>query len=89
MPITIDLAPEAQAIFQMEATARGLRVEEHLQQLMEGLVTDENRMTSAHRPRASLDEFERDMERFSEGTESLPPLSDEDLTREAMYADHD
>jgi hypothetical protein len=39
--------------------------------------------------RASLAEFEQDLDLFSEGTETLSELTAADLSREAMYADHD
>lgn len=87
MQITIDVAPETQSALQQQAQARGLRLEEHLRQMVEQI--GRQQYGAAAGSRASLAEFERDLNLFSEGTETLPELTAAALTREAMYADHD
>jgi hypothetical protein len=37
----------------------------------------------------TLAELDRDLDAFSEGTEALPVLSPEALSRASMYEDHD
>lgn len=88
MQVTIDLAPETQSVLLEQAQARGLRLEEHLQQIVEQIGRQQVPVATAG-SRATLPEFERDLDFFSEGTETLPALTAADLSREAMYADHD
>lgn len=83
MNVVLDLAPEIAATMQAQAAARGLRLEEYLCKLAEQATA------GSVRHRVSQEEFERDLDAFSEGTEGLPALSDADLSRAAMYADHD
>jgi hypothetical protein len=40
------------------------------------------------RRRPTLKEFEADLEAIAEGTDDIPVLSPEALTREAIYGDH-
>lgn len=89
MRITVDLSPETQAQFDLQARLRGLPTREYLRQVLEELGARSVPQAAASQPRASQDEFERALDEFSEGTESLPAVTEWDLTREAMYADHD
>ena len=83
MQITIDLEPEAEVALRARAIARGLGIEDYVRSLIEQAGGETKPQ------RASMEEFERDLDRFSEGTEGLPVLSHEDLSREALYSDHD
>lgn len=87
MQITIDLEPETEAAVRAQAAARGVEIEEYVRSLMKQWSVAAP--GEAAPERVSLEEFERDWDLFSEGTEGLPVLSDEDLSREAMYSDHD
>jgi hypothetical protein len=83
MSITIELDSHTEELLRAQASARGVPVEDYLRSVAEQVAM------GAMVRRASLEEFERDLDAFSEGTEHLPVLSAAALTREAMYQDHD
>ena len=83
MRITINLDPETEVAVRAQAAVRGIPVADYVQSLVE------QTHAGIERPRFSLEEFERDMDLLSEGTEGLPVLPDEALSREAMHSDHD
>jgi hypothetical protein len=91
MQITINLEPEMQAAFQKEADAAGLRFEAYLQVLLQRAFHNKSLISDAETrsQKPSPEEFERDWAAFSEPIEGLPPVRDEDLSREVIYADHD
>lgn len=83
MQITIELEPETEAVVRQQARARGVDVHTYIQSLV--------RQCSSTPAATSLtrEEFEREWALLSEGSEGIPSLSDEDLSRAALYADHD
>jgi hypothetical protein len=93
MTITIELETDAAAVAQTQARAHGLNVNEflsrHVEEYLRSLSAQAGMMQPDGRVRFSQEQFERDWDEFSAGTEHLPILSDGDLSREAVYADHD
>ncbi len=83
MTITLDLKPEVEARLRGEAEARGLGVEEYV------LTVIEHADESPKPKQLSEEEFQRTWALLAVGSEGLPSLTDEDLSREALYADHD
>jgi hypothetical protein len=79
MTVTLDLDPELQERVQAQANARGISLEAYLLSLIEAATPP------APGEGASLEEFEAAMDAFSEGTEGLPVLSEEALSRESIY----
>ena len=82
MSITIELEPEMEAAARPQAEARGLDLSASLQTLIK-------HSCIADSPTLTREEFEREWLQLSEGTAGLPVLSDDDLTRAVLYADHD
>ena len=82
MSITIELEPEMEAAARQQAEARGLDLCAFLQTLIK-------HSCIADSPTLTREEFEREWLQLSEGTAGLPVLSDDDLTRAVLYADHD
>jgi hypothetical protein len=83
MTVTIELEAETEAVVRARAAAQGLDIQEYLHLLIKQMGREEPPK------RLSRKEFEREWALLSEGTQGLPSLSDEDLSREALYADHD
>ena len=84
MPILITIKPEAQAELTRQAAAHAVRLEAYAAGLLE---------EAAHVPSESkklntsqLDATIRELAQFSE---KIPLLSDEALSRESIYRDHD
>jgi hypothetical protein len=83
MTITLELKPEVEQRVLAQAQAQGVSPESYLAAVIEAQVLP------VEPGRASLDEFLAELEAFSEGTEGIPVLPDEALTREGIYRDHD
>jgi hypothetical protein len=84
MAIRVTLKPEVEAELRRQAEARGESAEE----FAAALVAQQVR-TWLDPPRASLGEFEQALDSFSEGTERLPVLTDEDLSRESVLGERE
>lgn len=82
MAITIELDKKIEKVVRAKAGAQGLDIKEYLRLLVQ-------RATEAEPKCLSRAEFEREWALLSENSEGLPRLSNEDLSREALYADHD
>lgn len=82
MEITIELEPETEAVARQQAEARGLDLGTFIQSLIKHSCVAET-------PTLTREEFEREWLQLSEGASGVPVLSDDDLTRAALYADHD
>ena len=82
MTITLDLKPEVEERVLAEAQAQGVPVESYLAGVIEAQVMPERKR------RPTLEEFEADLEAIAEGTDDIPVLPPEALTREAIYGDH-
>jgi hypothetical protein len=83
MTVRIELKPEVAANVVAQAEARGLSVEEYVQQVIE------DRAGVQPTRKATAEEIEAMLDELAEMGKDLPPLSDYALTRESIYEDHD
>lgn len=93
MTITIELPSASVEVAAAEARAQGLELQEYLSQQVDQYLRSLSerrgtRVSTAEAP-FSREQFERDWDDFSAGSEHWPVLSDDALSREAMYAEHD
>jgi hypothetical protein len=79
MTVTLELKPELEQQVRTRAAANGVSFEAYLLSVIE----DASAIPTFQE--ATLEEFEAAMDAFSEGTEALPVLPPEALTRESMY----
>lgn len=85
MSVTLELTPELEAAATAWAAARGMPVAVYLRVLLEQVI-----LPHPHSPQLLTSaEFEAAADAFSADTEHLPILSDEELTRESIYGEHD
>ena len=82
MTITLQLKPEVEERLLAQAQAHG----ESLETYVTGVI--EAQVLPGPKRRPSLEEFEADLEAIAEGTDDIPVLPPEALTREAIYGDH-
>jgi hypothetical protein len=82
MTITVELKPDVEERVLALAKAQGIPLETYLAAVIEAQVLP------ARRRRPTLEEFEADLEAMAEGTDEIPVLPPEALTREAIYGDH-
>jgi hypothetical protein len=83
MAITLELPPEVEADLAAQAEARGLALDVYL----ESLLKQHAAMKPPDQP--SLQEFDSELDALAQGSEKLPYLPPEALTRESYYQDHD
>lgn len=84
MAITLELPPEIEASLAAQARARGLRLDAYVESLLKQQAATE------HPGRAmSLEQFEAELDALAQGSEKLPYLPPEAVTRESFYQDHD
>ena len=84
MSITINLRPEVELLLLERSERRGLSVEDYLEKLVEdsGQFTSPNYITDPkERAKAFVD--------WANSHRHTEPLSDEAISRESMYSDHD
>jgi len=83
MAITLELPPEVEAGLAAQARALGLELDAYLEVLLK-------QHASMKRPgQLSLQEFDAELDALAGGSEKLPYLPPEALTRETYYQDHD
>ncbi len=83
MAITLELPPEVEAGLAAQAEARGLELEVYLESLLK-------QHAAMKRPdQLTLQEFEAELDALARGSDKLPYLPPEALTRESYYQDHD
>lgn len=85
MTLTLELSPEREAAFKAQAQARGISVEEWLLEL-----TKQTRPVAARSLQDELtpEEWVRQFNAWVEGhSRATPPLSDDAISRENIYAD--
>jgi hypothetical protein len=82
MQITVTIPDE----FAAQVQARGLTPESYVESLIGDAARKAPKAIPPVEPRMSIDEFIRAM---AENSDKLPHLSDEALTRESFYQDHD
>jgi hypothetical protein len=81
MTVTIDLKPETTAGLLALAHESGMSLEEYLITMVEGTVVSRSAKTLSPEERAAV--WRETAKRFPD----TPPLSDEAISRESMYAD--
>ncbi|MGO8788158.1 MAG: hypothetical protein ACLQVL_12360 [Terriglobia bacterium] len=79
MTVTLKFKPEVEAGLLAQAQASGMSVEEYVLSVVEGTVLP------AARKRLSPEERAAAFEAWSAGHRRTPPLSDDAVSREAMY----
>jgi hypothetical protein len=79
MVVKLELKPEVQAGLLAEAQARGLSLEEYLEQIVRdhGITV----------PSVSAEEWEKEFESWVASFPETPSLSEEAISRESMYPD--
>ena len=83
MAITLELPPEVTAGLAAQAQARGLELDAYLEIVLK-------QEASMKRPgELSLQEFDAELDALARGSEKLPCLPPEALTRRSFYQDHD
>jgi hypothetical protein len=91
MTVTIELSPDVEAGLLAQAQADGLAVSEYVQNLVRGQIAARTSTNAAPRPAYELspEEWVRKFEAWTESHAglNLPLLSDEDISRESIYAD--
>jgi hypothetical protein len=83
MTVTLDLKPGVEERALAQAEAQGVPLEIYLTSLIEA------QAAQLVPRRASLEQFLAELEELSEGTEGVPVLAPEALTRTGIYRDHD
>jgi hypothetical protein len=81
MTLTLQLKPEVEERLLAHAQAQGVSLETDVAGMIE------ERVLPDPKRRPSLEEFEADLEAIAEGTDAIPVLPPEALTREAIYAE--
>lgn len=84
MAITLELPPEVEAGLAAQAQARGLQLNAYVQSLLKHQATMERAKHTT-----SLEQFETELDALAQGSDKLPYLPREALTRESFYQDHD
>lgn len=82
MTITLQLKPEIEQRLQAQAQAQGVSLESYVAGVIEA------QALPGPKRRPTLEEFEADLDAIAEGTDDIPVLPPEALTREAIYGDH-
>ena len=82
MTVTLQLKPEVEQRLLAHAQAQGISLEAYLAGVIEAQVLP------GPKRRPTIEEFEADLEAIAEGTDDIPVLPPEALTREAIYGDH-
>jgi hypothetical protein len=84
MTLTLELAPEEAAVLEARARALGVDIAAVLHDLI-------SQVAAAERPlyqTATLDEWEKVLDQLSDDIDpAIPPLPDEALKRDSLYAD--
>ena len=82
MTVTPQLKPEVEQRLIAHARAQGISLEAYLAGVIEAQVLP------GPKRRPTLEEFEAELELIAEGTDDIPVLPPDALTREAIYGDH-
>ena len=84
MAITLNLPPEVEARLAARARALGLQLNAYVQTLLEEQVaTGDSEQTMI------LEQFEAELDALARGSDKLPHLPAEALTRSSIFQDHD
>ena len=83
MPTQLEVRPEIADKLAALARARGVSVDDLLQEVLDGLDLPQDGIVEL-----SLEEFERDRDALAEGLEHLPVEYEGTYSREDIYLDH-
>lgn len=83
MPTHLEVRPEIADKLAALAKARGVSVDDLLEEVLDGLELPQDAITEP-----SLEEFERDMDALADGLEHLPVGYDGTYSREDIYLEH-
>jgi hypothetical protein len=83
MSTQLEVRPEIADKLAALARARGVSVDDLLQEVLDGLELPQDAIAEP-----SLEEFERDMDALAEGLEHLPVGYEGTYSREDIYLDH-
>jgi hypothetical protein len=84
MTITLELVPNVEASLAAQAQALGLQLSAYVQILLE-----QHAAAKTPGEAMNLEQIETELDALAEGSERLPYLPPEALTREGIYRDHD
>ncbi len=84
MTVTLDLSARIQLTLEEQARALGIPFEVYVTSLLERLAGSEPTSRAL-----SPEEFEAELDGLAQGSENLPYLPPQALTRESIYQDHD
>jgi hypothetical protein len=84
MAITLNLPPEVEARLAAQARALGLQLNAYVQTLLQQRAAMEYSEQTIN-----LEQFEAELDALARGSDKLPYLPAEALTRESIYQDHD
>jgi hypothetical protein len=84
MAITLNLPPELEARFAAQARALGLQLDAYVQTLLQ-----QQAAMGRSEQTIDLERFEAELDALAHGSDKLPYLPPEALTRESIYQDHD
>ena len=91
MTVTLNFPPDIEAGLLAQAQAEGLAVSEYVQNLVRGQIAARGNGSEKARPAYELppEEWVRKFEAWTESHAelNLPLLSDEDISRDSIYAD--
>ena len=85
MTVTLNLPPEKEAVFQAQAQARGLTLEQWMLEVADQQVPP---VSSAHLQKTNPEEWARQFDAWVNSHDpNIPVLSDEAMSRESIYPD--
>jgi hypothetical protein len=84
MAITLNLPPEVETRLAAQARALGLELNVYVQTLLQ-----QQAVLGRSEQAINLEQFEAELDALAQGSDKLPNLPPEALTRESIYQDHD
>jgi hypothetical protein len=85
MTVTLNLPPEKEAVYKLQAEARGLSLEQWILEVADEHVQP---VSAAQLQKANPQEWARQFRAWADGHDrSLPVLADEAMSRESIYPD--
>lgn len=83
MTVSLHLRPEVEASAVEQARSEGVALEDYLQRIIE------REVLPLPTRRVTVEEVEAALAEIARGSENLPVLTDEAMSRRGIYADHD
>ncbi|MGC9994156.1 MAG: hypothetical protein ABSE79_02465 [Terriglobia bacterium] len=84
MAITLNLPPDIEAKLAAQARELGLQLDTYVQSVLQQQAAMEDSLQTLN-----LEQFEVELDALAEGSDRLPYLPPEALTRASIYRDHD